>query len=723
MPGGQPLRLGPFLGGLNTASDPTAIADAELVKCLNFELDIDGSLISRPPLKELVGHTDWTERIICLCEGIFSSDHYIIGSNTNGVYYYINSSWTLITNTFQASAAVQYADKIYLIAKPGSANPGGKWDPVGGFTAVSAIPKGQAAVIHKERLFIAPGIKSTSDTSRLKFSDPGNFDSWPAGNFIDIGQGDGTKLVDLTVFQDNVLLFKQQSTYVLSYDVRPADAVVRKISLTIGVNGQFNVLNYENQVYIFHGGWVYEIINYDFQRLNTKVPFIRDDTAPSAFSDETIFLSLIEDRLICRYYKKVYVYGLRTRTWSEWESTSNILQYFGPIITIHPSTGNEYYSGSCVSSSVTIIKFIDTYTASSKEQDFSTISALTDTASVDSSSSWSNADTGQSWTTSGGSASDYSKSGGKAVHSQGSVNVFRACTSSASNVQDFDITLTISSNALATGSSHIFGILARYIDANNFYTAEVAFSTTQSVVLAISKVVAGTGTSLVSSTVGGLTHAANTEFTVRFKGQGSKLTAKIWLTSNNQPAAWSVAATDSSITAAGGLIVRSRLDTGNTNTLPVLCKWDNIQLIDTALVTKIITCSAKTKNFDMAISHQYKRLWYWGADVSSNNNIVGIATPVIVSFNVTWSSLSASAWNSLNTWSQPLSSPASVTTTATTGTGTARRFAKFLKSLRYRQINFEVRLTTEGSTVDGPARLFTMTIITESKQVVSKAVS
>lgn len=509
---GQPLRLGPFIGGLNTLSDPTAIADAELSKCLNFELDIDGSLVSRPPFKELTGGSGWTERIVCICEAIFSGSHYLIGSNGNGVYYFISGSWTQITSTFQATAAVQYADKVYLIAKPGSANPGGKWDPTNGFVAVSAIPKGQAVVIHKERLFIAPGISATTDTSRLKFSDSGNFESWPANNFIDISQGDGTNLVDLTIFQDNLLLFKVQSTYVLAYDIRPTDAVVRKISLTIGVDKQYNVVNYENQVYIFSQGWVYEIINYDFQRLNTKVPFIRDDTAPSSFSTENIFLSILEDRLICRFYRKIYVYGLRTRTWSEWESASNILQYFGPIFTIHPSTGNEYYAGSCLTANTGVIKFFNKQTSTDTEQT-----------------------------------------------------------------------------------------------------------------------------------------ATPTSFT--------------------------------------------------------------------------ITCSAKTKNFDMAISHQFKRLWWWGTDVSTNNSIKGLATPIIVSFSVTWDALSTHAWNTLGIWSQPLVEPSIVSTTVSTGTGTSRRFAKFLKSLRYRQINFEVQLTTDGATVDGPARLFSMTVLTESKEVVTKAVS
>lgn len=510
MPGGQPLRLGPFTDGLNTASDPTAIADSELAVCINFELDIDGSYISRPPLEEKAGSGSFTERPIFLCEAVFGNDHYAIASNTNGVFYYIGGSWTLITNTFQAYAAVQYVDKVYLVAMPGSANPGGKWDPSGGFVAVSAIPKGQAAVIYKDRLFIAPGVLSTSNSSRLTFSDNGNFDSWPAPNFIDITPGDGSKLIDLTVYQNSLLLFKNMSSYLLAYETSPTAAALTPISSTIGVSQQFNVLNYENQIYIFHNGWVYEIIGLDFNRLNTKVPFLRDDTAPSSFS-ETIILSKLEDRLICRYYRNTYVFGLRTRTWSQWESESDTLHYFGPILTIHPTTGSEYYAGSNLQSNESVIKFFNKAEPSTLEK----------------------------------------------------------------------------------------------------------------------------------------TIAAN----------------------------------------------------------------------------KTITCRIQTKNHDFAVSHQFKRLWWWGADISTNNDVYGIVTPISFTFVTTWDALEETDWDSLFTWDNPLTTPSTITTVVPTGTGTARRFLKFLKALRFRQINFAVQLTTDGSTVDGPARLFTITAIIESKQAVSKAVN
>lgn len=585
---GQPLRLGPFLGGLNTGSDPTAIADAELATSQNMELDIDGSLISRPPFKEIAGPGGITERFICLCDAVFSGVHYLIVSNSNGVYYYSGGSWGTITTTIQSYCAVQYADRVYIVAKPGSANPGGKWDGAT-FTAVAAIPKGQACVIHKERLFIAPGIAATSNASRLSFSDPGNFDSWPGANFLDVSQGDGTNLLDLTVYQDNLLLFKNHSSYVLAYDIRPTDAVLRKISSTIGVPGQYCVANYENQIYVFHNGWVYEIINYDFNRLNTKVPFVRDPTAPTSFAAESTFVGLLNDRLLIRYLRKIYVFGLRTRTWSEWTSTEDPLQYFGPIVKLKLDTGPEYYCGSSLLANKTLIRLIPEITS-------------TDVESV--------------------------------------ITVRQAVATGGPLTIDYFIT----SDA----------------DAADIFVDDYVQLYTSGDVL-----------------------KESTKFRVTNKVSFGGFT-NIFLTPN--PAAFTIAT-------------------------------DKLKAIPT------INCRIKTKNFDMAISHQFKRLWWWGADVSTDRDIRGIASPVVFSFNVTWAQLSAYRWNQLNTWAQPLTTPSSVETIWSTGTGTDRRFAKFLKSLRYRQINFEVRLVTEGSSVDGPARLFTMMIITESKQVVPKAVN
>lgn len=721
MPGGKPLRLGPFIGGLNTGSDPTAIADAELVESTNLELDIDGSLVSRPPMVELEGHANFTERIVALCEGIFSGSNYLIGSSADGVFYFLNGVWTLITNTFRASAAVQYADKIYLVPHPSAANPGGKWDPVGGFVAVAAIPKGQAAVIHKERLFIVPGEDSSTNTSRLSFTDPGNFDVWPGSNFIDIGQGDGTKLLDVTVYQDNLLLFKNQSTYVLAYDVRPTDAVVRKISSTIGTDTQFCVANYENQVYCLHNGWVYEIINYDFNRLNTKVPFVNDPTSPSPFSSESEFLSLVGDRLIVRFFSRVYVYNLRTRTWCQWSSTRDPLNYFGPVVTLHPLSGRLYYAGSSIQAFRSLIQLFDEADGVHKESTLTPAFTITDSFTRTVANGWGSTDAGQAWTNSGGSASDFSVNGTTGLISHGTRNVQRDETLTGS-LTDFEAYVELSVAVVSLTNSQLVDVYFRRTNQNENYLLRFNFGLAGSVICQPYKIVAGVATALAGTTA--LTnYAVNDKYSVRIRCSGTSIKIKAWKTSAQEPNGWAVFNGTDSAQSSGVITLSGIVDAANTNTLPVVYSYDNLQVGPLSGQFTDIECVARTKNFDMAIPNQFKRLWWWGVDVITNRDIVGTATPVVLSFAVTWAQLSAFKWNQLKTWAQPLTDAFGVDTTVSVTTGTSRRFVKFLKSLRFRQINFKVMLVTDGSTADGPARLFTMLVITESKQGVVKGIS
>lgn len=723
--GGQPLRLGPFVGGLNTASDPTAIADAELADCTNFELDIDGSLVSRCPINEIDGHINWTERVICICEATFNGTSYLIGSNTNGVFQKTASggAWTLITNTFRSTAAVQYANSVYIVAIPGSANPGGKWDPVGGFTAVAAIPKGMACAIHKERLFVCPGVLATTNASRLIFSNAGNFDTWTGTDFIDVKQGDGTNLLDLTVFQDNLILFKNKSTHFLAYDTRPTDAVLREISRTIGVDRQFCLVNYENQIYIFHGGWVYEIINLDFNRLNTKVPFKVDDTVPvgTSFSSELVFLSILEDRLICRFHHNIYVYGLRTRTWTQWESLKDKLHYFGPIVTVHASTGNEYYAGYAINQFTTTVQFFNVQTTTTFERTIDVDDDVVDTYTRTVSNGWGTNDTGQTYSISGGANSDYSVNGTKGIINLNTVNVARFVILNSVSRVNWDITHTVASNKIAAGSSIQHIARARIVDANNFYQLNVDFGADSVLRLALIKFVAGVVTTISLTSFG--SYVANEVFGYRFYLNGSTIKAKIWRTVNPEPGNWFYNFTDTGVTAAGGFNIINTLAAGNTNTFPVTLTHDTLNIGDPSLNTWNINCRALTKNFDMAVSHEYKRLWWWGVDVTTNNTVTGTATPIVVSFTSTWSQVSTKKWNELLTWGSVLSGLQSIVTNQAATTTVARRFAKFLKGLRYRQINFRVDLSTDGSTQNGPARLFTMTIITETRETVTKGVN
>ena len=478
----EALRLGPFVGGINTASDATAVADSELVDCVNFELDIDGSLVGRPPIVETTNNSgSWTNRIVIIGRAIFAGGNYLIGSNSDGTYAYDGTTWSTIQANLHSSVALQYNNHVYIVPKPGtkSTQQGGRWDGTT-FTADADMPEGESAVFHKSRMFITPGDGNILLESRLRFSDPVAADDlvWTGTNLIDVSPGDGENLIDIVVFNDNLLLFKHDSTYVLAYDLQPEDAILREISTTLGVTTRHCVAQYENSVFTFHEGNVYEIINYDFQRINLKVPFVFDGaTPPSTTRVDPVSLSVLGDRLVCRYYNRIYVYGLKTRTWSRWESADEDLHNFGRLVPFpsNPtqSVNVKYYAGSSIGSKEKMFYIPDGYDAVTKE----------------------------------------------------------------------------------------------------------------------------------TATTGGDTD---------------------------------------------------------------------------------IAASITTKNYDLADSHHFKKMMWWGADVYTNQNLTGSAAPIISAFQVTWGDLAATTWNDLETWGNPSDAPLIVATPVSDNLAVMRKFVKFLKTMRYR---------------------------------------
>ncbi|WP_079023373.1 poly-gamma-glutamate hydrolase family protein [Streptomyces odonnellii] len=161
---------------------------------------------------------------------------------------------------------------------------------------------------------------------------------------------------------------------------------------------------------------------------------------------------------------------------------------------------------------------------------------------------------------------------GYGLVAQTSVNVSRYTLMSAP-AADVDLTATVSTDALAAGGSHFLALVGRYADTSNSYLARLEFTTSQAVALTLRRRLAGTETSLGGGTITGLTHAAGRRFAIRLQITGTQLRAKAWLTSVVEPPAWTVSATDSSLTAAGQIGTRSILSTSNTNTLPVMGAW------------------------------------------------------------------------------------------------------------------------------------------------------
>lgn len=558
----QELKIGPYAGGINRYSDMSAIADDEMTDCVNFDIDLDGSLKSRPPWRLAYGEVRTeisgtlppeSHQLVlgCFVFGgvqfvIFNSCHtgayaawiYFIGGPNDGTIEQIASG------TY--SNAIRYANDIYLTPGPeggvSSLGTGQKYNLSSGLvTAITNMPRGYSAAVYKDRLWIS-GRRDINDNSRLFFSDLAVFTSWPSINFFDINVGDGDAVQDVHVYQDNLLIFKDNATYVLSYDQGPAQAVLQTVNTTVGVMGPRCVISYENSVFVLQYNEVYEMQNYDFTRVSIKIPFEYDHTTPYEGQTITInedwkyatSLSLVGDRLIVRFFNRQYAYHLRLKAWTRWGSDDENIQYIGPIVRLdntNTSLNRGFESYVCGSSLVKV----------------------TDFAGMGAAGAW----------------KAYCK---------------------------------------------IFVFEDRY-ESTHFEDGDLVPS------------------------------------------------------------------------------------------------------------PKNIPLSMTTKAYDMGLSHRFKRLMHWGIDSITGQNVTGTIFPFSIAYKVSWNQLHQRHWHELNTWGYPLFEIPSISQAQPSGSGLARRFVRFPKSLRFRLVQFKVDMITAGNTSDGPARLYSLTAFIGAKQLVPRAVN
>lgn len=385
------LKIGPFSGGINRYSDASAIADTELVDCINFDIDLDGSLKSRPPWTSSLGHQE-TTYTGTLTEGstqvlgsfIYSGYrivvYQVVSNNTSGTatvvsinYYWLDGPSTgTVTNIYNDSdinnpftAVVRYKDILYFTRKNGGTAGGSynvntsTWTPI-------TFPAASSALIYKERLWLV-GDKITN-TSRLYFSDVATPQTFQPASFFDIRPGDGDTLNDFIVYQDNMFLFKDSSIWVFAYDTQPAQAVLQQLHSELGVSNSHCLALYENSIYFLRWNQVYSITNFNFTRISTKIPFEEDRTLPIPKAGENwgdttwkfpSSLSLMGDRLIIRYYNRLYVYHLRMNAWTRWSSQDPVINYMGNIVQVENTGGVDrpVYSSYVAGTALTKIPF------------------------------------------------------------------------------------------------------------------------------------------------------------------------------------------------------------------------------------------------------------------------------------------------------------------------------------------------------------------------------
>jgi hypothetical protein len=193
------------------------------------------------------------------------------------------------------------------------------------------------------------------------------------------------------------------------------------------------------------------------------------------------------------------------------------------------------------------------------------------------SNGWGNADDGQPYTISGGSSSNYSVAPGVGSIVMSSVNVSREVSVISDHLNDFDMKITTGISAVATGAPISVGLQTRKVDTSNYYLTELVFNTDATLLLRFSRMVGGVLTTgfasilvpnLATTAAGNATYNGSSAITVRTQVIGTKLRAKVWDSSVNEPTSWLLQATDTNIAGLAGIGLRVIANTGNTNSSP-----------------------------------------------------------------------------------------------------------------------------------------------------------
>lgn len=326
-------KLGPFTGGLHNASGSGEfIQNEELYELVNMEVDTDGSLVNRPQINlfTVSGVSTLGASLLGVYQPNDGRKFLVMYSEANQSVHLIDASTGVsAVNSgagLVAGACVQYFNRLWVVAKTGSTVNGGWFDaPTAStltWTTQASMPKGEAIVEYRDRLWIACGMSATGNASRFYFSnilDPSV--AWGVNDYFDCAAGNGQKLVDLKRLGQDLVLFKEHSTYKFTYTTDPRKSELNPVDDTVGVPAiNCTVVYKNNTIYVLHDNSVYELFQYTYTRISDLI-FMDQVTDLDLFAKDQYGLTLHRDRLFVRYFKYLYVYNLDVNRWSSWEST------------------------------------------------------------------------------------------------------------------------------------------------------------------------------------------------------------------------------------------------------------------------------------------------------------------------------------------------------------------------------------------------------------------
>lgn len=144
-------------------------------------------------------------------------------------------------------------------------------------------------------------------------------------------------------------------------------------------------------------------------------------------------------------------------------------------------------------------------------------------------------------------------------------------------------------------------------------------------------------------------------------------------------------------------------------------KWLIYKIVNSPVsgASESFVCKVRTKIYDFGTPVEWKRLYWWAADLAAAGEVTAKAYVVALSgTNTTWDTLNLTTWDALDdrNWDRLSDADAVVTSTRTVSGAIAQRaLLKLENTLRFRRIYFEVYLNCDGTSATAPAQIFTLT--------------
>lgn len=315
----------PSFGGLNLISDPEDVGATGAIDLFNVDLDNRGRVRTREGFDKYTADlgfglnnigvfykNDGTRQIVASA----NNDHLAV--NTSGGLIASNATSTTITDADYARFGGPGAEVIYLTGWRVSAGAivtatVQKWSG-SAFTSVAAVALGGVApylleVKSSDNRLV--GAFSTSQRSRVGFSDPGLPETWTAANFVDLTPGDGESITSIISWRELVFVFKETKYFVFTatstsgtgtpiFDYRP-------VNTGVGCVGAYAACASPNGVYFLGRRGIYLTTGGDPTLVSAIVdPIFRGGQTPF-YQGGILLHGVIESSVLLWHDERLYL--------------------------------------------------------------------------------------------------------------------------------------------------------------------------------------------------------------------------------------------------------------------------------------------------------------------------------------------------------------------------------------------------------------------------------